>query len=146
MARIEWVCDRLRNWQRYMLLREGGAGFAGPSYGERVDGDGWDAPTVITINDDEARKTGEAVDRLPGDLLATVRVKYLGVLVPGNRKERVAVTETQQLQRLCIHRATMHARLERADRLLANEFDTKRLLAEAERKRVERVIEAIRPN
>lgn len=145
MARLDWVHQRLLNWQRYMLRRDGGSAFSKPSYEERVDGEGWDAPTVIPINDDEARKTGEAIDRLPGELIAAVRVKYLGVLQPSNRRERVATTEAAQLAKLCCHRSTLYARLERADRLLSADIEARRLRMAAERARAEGVIANARP-
>lgn len=145
MARLEWVHLRLVNWQSYCLRRDGSGNFSRPAYEERVDGEGWDAETVIRVNDDEARKTGEAVARLPPELMATVRVRYLGVLVPGNRRERCATTEADQLAKLCCGRSTLHARLERSDRLLARDFDGQRLKLDAERQATERLIAATRP-
>lgn len=128
MARIDWIEHRLLNWARWKLSYGGGAlGYASVplgvvTVGERSTAD--EAP--IPINDIEAGETDDAVKRLPSELRATVVEYYTG---RGGEQDHLRV--------LCCARATLHARVDRAHRLLADHFTARKDRAEEERKRVE---------
>lgn len=124
MARIDWIEARLLNWSRSRLSRGGGAlGYAGvdlsnPTPGVREPY----AEAPIPINDVEADETESAIHLLPGELRATIIEFYIE---PGGERDH--------LKRLVCSKSTMHARIGRAHRLLAEHF-----LAKQDRQRVER--------
>jgi hypothetical protein len=136
MARIEWVHFRLLNWSRWMLTQGmGPLGYAGvdltdPTPSELAPYEQAPVPT----NAIEASDTNEAVHKLPGELKATVLEHYTG-----------KGTQADHVKRLVCSRATLYARIERAHRLLAEHFNARRDRRDAERERVERVIQANRP-
>jgi hypothetical protein len=147
MARIEWVHQRLLNWQRWMLTQGGGVlGYAAVNLADPTPGvlEPY-AEAPVPTNDIEAGDTNDAVQRLPSELKATVLVKYLGKLEPDNRRERYAASEQDQLLKLGCGRSTLHARIERAQRLLADHFEARRTKRANERQRVEALIERTRP-
>ena len=123
MARIEWVEQRLQNWSRWRLGRGSGVlGFASVNLlAAAMPRDGSTEAPVPT-SDVDAAEVDDAVARLPSELKATVLEVYLG-----------AGGERQKLSRLCCSKATMHARIGRAQRLLAEH-----LAAREDRQRLER--------
>jgi hypothetical protein len=146
MARIDWVHTRLLNWQRWKLTQGSGVlGYSAMRWQEplRVLEPYAEAP--VPTNAIEASETDDAVQRLPGVLLATVRVHYLGKIDPGNKRERNAAGERDQLHKLCIAKSTLHARIGMAHKLLAEHFNARRERAQRERARVEVAIAATRP-
>lgn len=113
MARIESIEFRLINWARWKAGAGGGRlGYSGINLANPTPGvrDPYAAAPVPT-NDIEASETDQAVLLLPGDLRATVIEYYTGT---GG--------EADHLRILCCARATMHARIDRAHRLLAEHF------------------------
>lgn len=112
MARIEWVKDRLENWARWAVQREGGAlGYPRQSAFERLAGKGRRAEAVIPIDDVDAALTDEAVNALRWDrphLYLTLQCIY----VQGREIREAA----QQLGRAP---STISAHLEQADQALA---------------------------
>lgn len=125
MARIDWISDRLNNWARWKLLQ-------GASSMARVNLLNADMPLApyadkpIPITDCEASDTDEAVQQLVPELRLTVLVYYLDA--GGIR---------QKLTKLQIGESTLHARIDRAQRLLADHFNARRERANFERNRVE---------
>lgn len=142
MARIEWIEQRLLNWQRWRLTQGSGVlGYAASRPGPEgvVVRDPY-AETPIPTNEIEASDTDDAVQRLhPGELKAAILVRYLGKLEPGNKRERIATCEKDQLAKLAIGRSTLYARIERAQRLLAAHFTARAETRKTERQRVERL-------
>lgn len=130
MARIPEIDRRLQNWARYIArLNSGGGNYASVDFGvSRVDGGGYDAPTVIPISDGEAQETDRAVERLELGQRDAVRAAYLGT---GSVKERA--------RKLGLSLATLYARVELAHKVLDREFAAARTAADAERKRVEQL-------
>jgi hypothetical protein len=135
MARIDWIEHRLLNWQRWKLgAGGGGLGFARVNLLAVHMGRDSYTEARIPINDVEASETDQAVDRLPGELKATVIEAYLG---EGG--------EQDHCRRLYCAKATLHARIGRAHRLLADHFSARTDRERQERQRVEAVIDAARP-
>jgi hypothetical protein len=136
MARREWIEHRLLNWARWKLRDGGGAlgyasvNLASPTAGIREPY----AEVPIPISDIEASCTDDAVNKLPGECKATVIEVYTG---PGG--------EADHMRRLCCGKSTMHARIDRAHRLLADHFTAQQDRQRAERARVEQLTDAIRP-
>lgn len=135
MARIEWVEYRLLNWARWKLCSgSGGLGYASVNLTDpNVGRDGY-AEAAIPISDVEASSTDDAISRLPGELKATVIEVYTG---PGG--------ETDHLRKLFCAKATMHARIGRAHRLLADHFTAQADRQRVERERLAQLIESARP-
>ena len=102
MARDADIERRLINWADWLAgLRSSGLGFGNPNRTEdRVDGEGYDAPSRNPVFDDEAETTDKVVRSLPDDLRRTVVAVYTG---PGGFK-RIA-------QGLGITEMAVHARL-----------------------------------
>lgn len=147
MARIEWVHMRLLNWQRWMLSQGSGVlGYAAVNLADPTPGvlEPY-AEAPVPTNAIEASETNDVVQRLPSELRAAVMVKYVGKLEPSNRKERHATCEQDQVAKLFCSRSTMHARVERAQRLMADHFEARRAKREVERGRVEGLIDRTRP-
>lgn len=135
MARIEWIEHRLLNWARWKLGRScGGLGYSSVNLASASSGRDGYVEARIPINDVEASDTDDAVARLPSELKATVLEVYTG---PGG--------EGDHLRRLCCAKATMHARIGRAHKLLADHFNALDDRARRERARVESIVEAGRP-
>lgn len=136
MARIDWIERRLLNWARWRLKAGSGAGgyaqvnLANPTPGIRDPYEAAPIP-VLAI---EASETDTAIGTLPAELRSTLVEHYTG---------RGATSD--QLRRLGIAKATLYARLERADRLLADYFNARDDAARRERQRVERLQAASRP-
>lgn len=130
MARIPEIERRLLNWARWRAgPRIGSAG-----YTERVDGEGWDAPTVIPTDSAEAEETEKAVQQLEPTLRKAVIDVYTG---SGD------IASKARLAGIAV--ATLHARVERAHKLLQRVFDDARAAAEAQRQRVEALQATARP-
>lgn len=145
MARIEWMHTRLMNWARWKGGElSGGLGFASVSYDDGTTTSGY-REAVIPVDACDASDTDQAVARLPGPMRAAVNVKYLGKLDPSSRAERWANTERDQLDRLACSRATLYARLDAADKLLAQDLESIRLRRKAARDHVEQMQAAVRP-
>lgn len=136
MARIDWIEHRLLNWARWRLGAGGGRlGYAGVDMSNPTPGirDPYsEAP--IPINDIEASETDQAVQLLPGELRATVIECYTG-----------RGGEADHLRILVCAKATMHARIDRAHRLLADHFTALKDRQAVERERVEALQQAQRP-
>lgn len=138
MARIEWIEQRLQNWARWKLMRGSGAlGYAAVNLTGLADAnagrDGY-ITASIPISDVEASETDEAVQRLPGELRATIETVYVG---NGTLNEKLA--------RLCVAKPTLHARVERSHRMLADHFHAAQDKRKAERERVEALQRGLRP-
>jgi DNA-directed RNA polymerase specialized sigma24 family protein len=118
---------RLLNWARHLLsLQAGAGGYSSASMGERVDGQGWDAPTVIPTSAAEADETHVAVMALASELRAAVESWYLG-----------AGGVAQKCKRLCVSETTLRQRIGLAHRALGQWFADKALMARQQRERVE---------
>ncbi len=126
MARVEFVEQRLNNWAMWKLRGGSILGYAGVDLSKAGQARDPYAEVPVPINDVEASETDDAVLRLPRDLLATVLEYYLG---KGGLAEKCA--------RLCCAKATLMARIERAQRVLADHFHAQIAKREAERLRVE---------
>lgn len=128
MAKIEEIERRLQNWSRWRLTRGAGPlGFAAVSLGDPTVGVRTpfeEAP--IPTNAIEAGETDDAVRVLPSEIRRTVEVYYVE-----GRSER------HRLALLCVGKATMHERIDRAHRLLSSNFAAKNDRAKQERTRVE---------
>lgn len=130
MARIEWIEQRLLNWARWRLGRSSGAlGYAAVALGAANGGRGGYVEAPIPTNECEAAETDDAVARLPSALKATVIEQYTG---EGGERDHVA--------RLCCGRATLYARIDQAQRLLADHFEARRQERLRERRRVETLV------
>jgi hypothetical protein len=135
MARIPDIERRLLNWQRWRaLMHDGGGNFARASTEERVDGQGWDAPTVINTLDAEAEITEQGVMALASPLRAAVESMYLA----GGGVARKA-------RRLCISEATLYLRVEQAHRALASWLSDRTLVQRAQQERMQALQRAARP-
>ena len=116
---------RLQNWARWRCLREDGGRVATASMQERVDGDGWDAPTVIPTSDAEAEETQRGVANLQGVQRYAVEVWYLGGGGVAQRCKRAQCSETELRRRVGL-----------GQRALGQWLADKRAAAERERLRV----------
>lgn len=135
MARIDWIEQRLQNWVRWKLGRGGGAlGYARVNLknAEMPREPYADAP--IPTSDIDASELDEAIERLPSELKATLYAWYLSTL-----------TLRERLRRLCIAESTLHQRIGKAHRLLADHFLARQERQKAERSRVEGLRDARRP-
>ena len=148
MARIDWIEDRLQNWARWCLTRGSGVlGYASvnlqaPNLGTREPYA--DAPVpVLGI---EAAEMDGLVAKLPDDLRRTVVVWYLG----GDGKElnerRVALTLREKLARLGCAERTLHERVDRAQRMLADRLLERQAAGKAERERVDGLVRQAVPS
>ena len=128
MARIPEIERRLQNWARWhALMSSGGGNYASVDLTQdKVDNQGWDAPTVIPTDDAEADETDKAVQALEHDQRVAVQKAYLG---SGSVAERA--------RKLGISLATLYARVDLAHVALARHFNDARAAADVERKRVE---------
>lgn len=134
MRMLQDMDRRLLNWARYVaLMCDGGrVGRAGTEH--RVDGVGWDAPTVIPTGDAEAEETGRGVVTLRSELRAAVECWYLG-----------AGGVAAKAQRLCCSESTLRERIGLAHRQLGQWLADKALAARRERERVEALRSAAWP-
>lgn len=135
MARIDWIEHRLLNWARWKLgANGGGLGYARVNFMALDGSRDTSAEPRIPINDVEASDTDTAVQRLPGELRATVLEVYTG-----------RGGEADHLRRLHCAKATMHARIGRAHKLLCDHFTAIKERQDTERRRVESLTEGGRP-
>lgn len=135
MARNEYAHERLSTWALWTHRNRGGGGsFATPSLADRVDGVGYDAPTVISNIDAEAEETDRAVRALEPGQREAVSVVYL----MGGRVEAKA-------RRLGVAVATLHARVEKGTHAVARWLDDRQRAAQAERARVEALQRTVHP-
>lgn len=135
MARIDWIEQRLQNWVRWKLARGGGAlGYASVNLenAEMPREPYADAP--IPTSDIDGSELDDAIERLPAELKATLYAWYLSTL-----------TLRERLRRLCIAESTLHHRVGKAHRLLADHFLARQDRQKAERARVEGLRDARRP-
>ena len=93
---------------------------------DRVDGEGYDAPSVIPTSDAEAEETAKAVAAMPSELRAAVEAWYCG-----------AGGVAQKCRRLCIGETTLRERIGRSHRWLGQWLADRKLTADRERERVE---------
>lgn len=119
---------RLRNWARWMLERQGGARIGSAPLRERVDGEGWDAPTVIPTNDAEAEQTYTGLRALDDALHRACWVWYVSGGTVAHRCRMAGCSETE-----------LRGRVALAHRRLAQWLQDKREAAQAERQRVQRL-------
>lgn len=117
---------RLQNWARYVWAMQDGGRIGTASTDARVDGQGWDAPTVISTNDAEAEETQAGVMTLRSELRAAVEAWYLG-----------GGGVAQKCKRLCVSETTLRERIGQAHRALAQWLADKALQARRQRERVE---------
>jgi len=126
---------RLQNWARYLwMMQSGGRVAGGGELQERVDGEGYDAPTIVPTDDNEAEETHSGVLTLPGDLRAAVECWYLG---SGGVKDKT--------RRLCVSETTLRERIGMAHRRLGQWLADKALAARQQRERVEALQASVRP-
>lgn len=133
MARIEWIHQRLLNWQRWVSVRTSSYATVDLT-APVVDGEGWDAQASIPIDDCEASITDEGVRKLPDPLPDTVAVFYLEA---GSAQTRA--------RHLHIQERAMYERIDRAHLLLDSWFAERNRASQAERKRVELLERGMRP-
>lgn len=136
MARVDWVERRLLNWARWKLGDSGGpGGYAGVNMANPTPGirEPYEAAPIPVLSV-EASETDTAVATLCLELRRTVTEFYTG---------RGGLSD--HLQRLGCAKATLYARLDRADRELVAWFNGKDQRARAERQRVELLQRAARP-
>lgn len=126
MRLLEEMDRRLLNWARYLWMMKAGGRMASPSLQARVDGEGWDAPTVVPTNDAEAEETHAGVAAMPSEQRAAVESWYLG-------NGGVAA----KARRLCIGETTLRERVGMAHRRLDAWLTDKRQAADRERARTE---------
>lgn len=132
MARIEWIEQRLQNWARWRLTRGGGVlGYASVNLLAAAMPRDRDVEAPVPTSDVDAREIDDAVARLPSELRATVTEVYLG---DGGLRDK--------LRRLHVSEATLHARIGRAQRLLAEHFAAAQDRQRMERRRVEQLVES----
>lgn len=128
MRMLEDMDRRLLNWARYIWMMKAGGRIASPSFEARVDGDGWDAPSVVPTNDAEAEETHAGVMCMPSEQRAAVESWYLG-------NGGVAA----KARRLCISETTLRERVGMAHRKLNCWLLDKRQAADMERERTEKL-------
>jgi DNA-directed RNA polymerase specialized sigma24 family protein len=127
MARIEWVEQRLQNWARWRLIRGGGVlGYASVNLLAAAMPRATDVDAPVPTSDVDAHEVDDAVARLPSELKATVLEVYVG---EGGVRQKLA--------RLCVSEPTLHARVGRAHRLLADHLLAKQDRLKDERERVD---------
>ena len=123
MARIPEIERRLLNWARCRL---------GPSIGTsgttRVDGEGWDAPTVIPNNEADAAETERAVQSLESSQRTAVIDVYTGSGDIRSKAKKAGISV-----------ATLYSRVDAAHKCLDRWFRDQHQAAEAERVRVEKL-------
>lgn len=138
MARIDWVEQRLLNWGRWCCSRGSGVlGYAGVDLTKLADADaGRDGyiTASIPVSDVEASDTHEVVSRLPSELRATIEEYYIG---NGTLREKCT--------RLCVVEDTLHKRIGRAHRLLADHWLARQQLQAEERQRLEQLRRTVKP-
>lgn len=132
MARIEWIHQRLRNWQRWVSIRTSSYASVDLTV-DVVDRTPWEDAS-IPIDDCEASLTDEAVRKLPDPLPDTVAVFYLE-----------AGSSATRAKHLHIQERAMYDRIDRAHLLLDSWFSERNRASQAERKRVES-LDGIRPS
>ena len=136
MARNEDMERRLLNWARWKLTGGFGVlGFASVNLEEADMPREPYADAPIPTSNIEASETDEAVKLLPSEVRATVEIHYLG-----NQTRRV------KLARLCITERSYDLRIERAHRLLGVHFLARLDRQRAERVRVEKLQDGMRPS
>lgn len=125
--RIDEDMDRrLRNWARWTLERIDGARVGSAGLGERVDGEGWDAQTVVPTCDAEAEETAQGLRRLAQDQQSAVAVWYVHSGTVAMRCRKAGCSETELRTRVCL-----------AQRALAQWLVERHEAAKIERRRVE---------
>lgn len=137
MARDADIHRRLINWADWLAgLRSKGLGFAAANMAaERVDGEGYDAPSRNPVFDDEAEITDKAVRALqPAELKRTVVLVYTG---PGGIK-RIA-------QQLGVAEVTVHARIGQAHHKIQAWLSDRAQDARVQRERDDAVRRSVRP-
>lgn len=117
---------RLTNWARWRMLREDGGSIPTATLGERVDCEGWDAPTVIGILEAEAEETQRGVNVMESVIRYAVEAWYLTSGGVAQRCKRAHVSETEMRRRVAL-----------GQRALGQWLHDKREAAEKERRRVE---------
>lgn len=128
MRMLEDMDRRLLNWARWVLMTKGGGRMAAPSFEARVDGEGWDAPTVIPTNDAEAEETHAGVMTMPSEQRAAVENWYVGTGGVASKARRLCISET-----------TLRERVGMAQRRLNAWLTDKRQAAQQERERNEKL-------
>lgn len=126
MARNEYAHLRLTLWALWCARNRGGGQFASASVAERVDGAGWDAPTVIRNLDAEADETDKAVSAQADEMRKALTAFYQG----GGTVEKKAA-------RLGVSPSTLYLRVEQGTHAVARWLEDRQRAAEAERERVE---------
>lgn len=117
---------RLSNWARWRCLREDGGHVATASLEERVDGAGWDAPTVIPVMDAEAEETQAGVMRLVSVQRYAIECWYLGGGGVAQRCRKAQCSETALRERVAL-----------GQRSLGQWLRDKRQAADRERARID---------
>ena len=148
MARVEWIEQRMQNWVRWKVASGSGAlGYASVNLSNAEMPREPYAEAPIPTSDIDASEVDDAVNRLPSELRATVLVHYVGV--PQVRKSGFvdyrASTFDERLRHLAIAKPTLHARIDRAHRMLAEHFMARQDKQRAERARVEGLRDERRP-
>jgi len=132
VARIDWIEQRLQNWARWRLMRGAGVlGYAAVDLTELADSDaGRDGyiTASVPVSDVEASDTDDLVQRLASELKAAVEIIYLGT---GTIREKAA--------RLFCAVGTLHARIEQAQRVMADHLLARQDRRRGERERVEQL-------
>lgn len=125
--RNDYAHNRLTMWALWWSRgHTRGGNFASGSWETRVDGSGYDAPSVISNIDAEAEQTDKAVASLDATTQTTVHVYY----VEGGKAEKKAA-------RLGVSLATLYQRIDTATHAVARWLDDQQRAADAERARVE---------
>jgi hypothetical protein len=117
---------RLVNWARWRAMREDGGMVGSAGYDERVDGTGWDAPTVIPLLDAEAEETQALVLRLEGSVHYAVEVWYRHPGSVAARCKKIQASETEVRKRVAL-----------SHRYIGQWLQDKREAGERERDRLE---------
>ena len=116
---------RLTNWARWCIARQEGGRIGTVSMDERVDGAGWDTPTVIPLLDAEAEETQGYVARLESVQRYAVTVWYVHPGSVATRCAKIAASET-----------VVRGRVALAQRQIGQMVQDRREAAERERARV----------
>jgi hypothetical protein len=129
MKMLDDMDRRLLNWARYVWEMKEGGRISTPSFEARVDGLGYDAPTVIPTSYAEAEETAvwlASIHLVRSDLHSAVMAWYLA---PGGIATKC--------KRLCVSETTLRERIGLAHRHLSQWLNDKHAKAKARRTRVE---------
>lgn len=139
MARVKWVEERLCNWARWKVMRgRGPLGYAAVNLADADAGRSGYIEASVPVDDVEASETNDAVLGLTPELQRTLLAVYCGEGAGSGGVRQAA-------RRLHLGESAVHARIDRAHRLMAQAFGERDERRKQERARVEALQAAMRP-